>query len=163
MNFDSLIIHGLSSIAVYFDFYPWNFKIFFVWNTDMQYQFPYILYQNFFLRSNTRMGIKFNTHYFWNYIATIFGNIVFCTIKFQKNISAQIQKIYLEFIEVQTIIMKVSIIKENYNSILISSRLILSSWFSSIWLDEFTLWWPKMSYKISWHYDSKSKCLIYIL
>ena len=88
MNFNSLILHGLSSISVYFDFLsPSYFKSLFIWYFSMcNCCNVYFISKNIYRQCNSWLGVKFNSNYLRNYSTVIFGNFncTFITIEFEK-------------------------------------------------------------------------------
>jgi hypothetical protein len=103
MNFDSLIIHGLSSIAVYFDFLSLRILRYSLYGILIcSISVSYILYQKFFTEEAIPGWASSLILIISGIILQLFSVtliVLLLQLSSRKNISAPDSKIYLEFIE----------------------------------------------------------------
>lgn len=103
MNFSSLIIHGLSSIAVYFDFLSLRILRYSLYGITVCFiSVMYILYQKIFTNSAIPGWASSLTLIISGIILQLFSVtliVLLLQLSSRKNISAPNSKIYLEFIE----------------------------------------------------------------
>ena len=103
MNFNSLILHGLSSIAVYFDFLSLRILRYSLYGIAICFlSVMYILYQKIFTNSAIPGWASSLTLIISGIILQLFSVtliVLLLQLSSRKNISAPNSKVYLEFIE----------------------------------------------------------------